>query len=69
MTRAKQLRILETYGWVDHKAGVVRIPISRAMKIIADNKLLPARHEQAGDGRFSGRASAANSGRGAGREP
>lgn len=68
-TRAKELRILETYGWVDEKAGVIRIPISRAMKIIADNKLLPARLEEAGDRRFKGRASAANSGRSTGREP
>lgn len=27
---------LHTYGWVDPQAGVVRIPIERAMKLIAE---------------------------------
>jgi hypothetical protein len=29
---------LETYGWVDRKGGVVRIPIERAMEIMAQRK-------------------------------
>jgi hypothetical protein len=59
-------RMLETYGWVDEKAGVVRIPISRAMKIIVDNNLLPARPDEAGDRKLERerpRPGAANSGR------
>src|SRR5579871_2072641 len=30
---------LRTYGWVDQKAGVVRIPIDRAMEILAQRGL------------------------------
>jgi hypothetical protein len=32
---AKEDETLSTYGWVDRKAGVVRIPIERAMEIVA----------------------------------
>ena len=28
--------ILTSYGWVDRKAGVVRIPIERAMELVAE---------------------------------
>lgn len=31
--RALALRALETYGWVDRQAGLVQIPIDRAMEI------------------------------------
>jgi hypothetical protein len=34
-----QNETLATYGWVDEKAGVVRIPIDRAMEIVAQNGL------------------------------
>ncbi|MCL5742512.1 MAG: hypothetical protein M1541_01100 [Acidobacteria bacterium] len=34
--------ILNSYGWVDRKAGVVRIPIDRAMDLLAERGL-PAR--------------------------
>ena len=30
---AQENEILSTYGWVDKKAGVVRIPIDRAMEL------------------------------------
>lgn len=30
---------LDSYGWVDQKAGVVRIPIERAMQIVAQQGL------------------------------
>lgn len=33
--RASEDAILQSYGWVDRKAGVVRIPIGRAMEMIA----------------------------------
>jgi len=32
--RADQDKILESYGWVDQKANVVRIPVDRAMDIL-----------------------------------
>ena len=32
--KAAQGEILNSYGWVDQKAGVVRIPIDRAMDIL-----------------------------------
>lgn len=31
--------ILNSYGWVDQKAGIVRIPIERAMDIVAQRGL------------------------------
>jgi len=31
--RAYEQQVLSTYGWVDKKTGVVRIPIERAMKL------------------------------------
>jgi hypothetical protein len=34
--------ILESYGWVDREAGIARIPISRAMELLAERGL-PAR--------------------------
>ncbi len=32
---AAQRRLLSSYGWVDRKAGVVRIPVDRAMDLVA----------------------------------
>jgi hypothetical protein len=32
---ADQKRLLTTYGWVDRKAGIARIPIDTAMSIVA----------------------------------
>jgi CBS domain-containing protein len=40
--RAIEFEQLSTYGWVDEGAGVVRIPIDRAMELIAEQNL-PAR--------------------------
>lgn len=42
--REAEERTLNTYGWVDPQAGTVRIPIERAMEILAQ-KGLPARQE------------------------
>jgi hypothetical protein len=36
--------VLNSYGWVDRKAGVVRIPIGRAIQLMAERGL-PARGE------------------------
>jgi hypothetical protein len=40
--RFAEERILASYGWVDAKAGVARIPIERAMDLVAQRGL-PAR--------------------------
>jgi hypothetical protein len=44
-----QNQTLATYGWVDEKAGVVRIPIDRAMELVVQNGLpvLPPEMAQA----------------------
>lgn len=34
--RAEEQRTLTTYGWVDEPAGIVRIPIRDAMRILAE---------------------------------
>ena len=42
--RAAEEQILGSYGWVDRNAGVVRIPIEEAMRIVVQ-KGLPTRQE------------------------
>jgi hypothetical protein len=37
--RAHEKQVAESYGWVDQGAGVVRIPVSEAMKLIAQRGL------------------------------
>jgi hypothetical protein len=37
--RLKEEQTLNSYGWVDEKAGVVRIPIERAMQLVAQHGL------------------------------
>jgi hypothetical protein len=37
--RAREDAILDGYGWVDQKAGVVRIPIARAMELLLQRGL------------------------------
>ncbi len=37
--RAQEDQILNGYGWIDQKAGKVRIPISRAMQLLAQRGL------------------------------
>ncbi len=46
--REAEDRILSSYGWVDPQGETVRIPIERAMEILAQ-KGLPARQQKAGD--------------------
>jgi len=41
---AAEERFLSGYGWVDPKAGVVRIPIERAMDVLAEHGL-PVRQQ------------------------
>jgi hypothetical protein len=45
--REAEDRELNTYGWIDRDAGIVRIPIDRAIDILAQ-KGLPARQEDKG---------------------
>ncbi len=42
--RDRENAILNTYGWVDKQAGVVRIPIERSIEVVAA-KGLPARNQ------------------------
>jgi hypothetical protein len=42
--RAREDAILNSYGWVDKKAGVVRIPIDEAIKLTV-KRGLPVRQE------------------------
>ena len=37
--RERSRPALASYGWVDQKAGVVRIPIERAMEIVVQRRL------------------------------
>jgi len=40
--RAEEDKILKNYGWIDQEKGIVRIPIDRAIEILAQRGL-PAR--------------------------
>ena len=44
--RADEARVLERYGWVDKNAGIVRIPVERAIDVLAE-KGLPYRAAEA----------------------
>ena len=37
--RQEERRLLETYEWVDRNAGVVRIPVDRAIEVLAEKGL------------------------------
>lgn len=43
--RARDEEILTSYGWVDKNAGIVRIPIDEAMKLVLERGL-PVRQER-----------------------
>jgi hypothetical protein len=58
--RVEEQPRLDSYGWVDEKAGIARIPVERAMKILVEQKLLPSRP---GEPRPPERPSGASSGR------
>lgn len=40
-TRAEQSQLLENYRWVDKDAGVVSMPIERAMELIVEEHAKP----------------------------
>ena len=44
--RAHENQVLGNYGWADKKAGVVRLPIDRAMELVLERGL-PTRKEAA----------------------
>jgi hypothetical protein len=57
---------LTTYGWVNEHAGIIRIPIDRAMKLLLEQNRLPVRppeHEGRARSVEQRRPSAASSGR------
>jgi len=37
--RAREQELIESYGWVDQQAGIVRIPIEEAMKLTVERGL------------------------------
>jgi len=41
--RAEEDAVLTSYGWVDKKTGVARVPITRAMEILVARGLPPAK--------------------------
>lgn len=43
--RARERELLHGYAWIDREAGVVRIPIGRAMDLVAERGL-PVRKEK-----------------------
>jgi hypothetical protein len=45
--RAAETALLHSYGWVDRQAGIVRIPIERAIELLAERGL-PTRGEGQG---------------------
>ena len=51
----QEQQTLDTYGWVDQKAGVVRVPIDRAMDLLLE-KGLPVRSEATASQRPTGSA-------------
>jgi hypothetical protein len=48
--RAQEDAVLNNYAWVDKGRGIVRVPIERAMQILAERGL-PARAVPAGEAR------------------
>jgi hypothetical protein len=48
--RTNEEEVLYSYGWVDERAGTVRIPIERAMELIVQRGL-PVRPQAAGGDR------------------
>lgn len=58
--RAAEDRALSSYGWVEVRSQIARIPITRAMELLAERGLPVAPQPSSGD---AGRPSDANSGR------
>jgi hypothetical protein len=43
--RAGEMEMLNSYGWVDRQAGIIRVPIDRAMELLLQQGL-PARNAE-----------------------
>jgi hypothetical protein len=43
---AEKARLLTGYGWVDRQAGIARIPVEQAMRVLAARAAPDARKEQ-----------------------
>lgn len=70
-TKALPSQRPNNYGWVDRKAGVVGIPVDRAMTLIVEQKLIPSAKGPAFhdlENPFATLPSPANSGRGTPKE-
>lgn len=39
--RAEEDAVLDSYGWVDEKAGIARVPIGRAVEMVAEHGVPP----------------------------
>ncbi len=48
--RERDERRLTSYGWVDRKAGIVHIPIERAMELVAKERAAKGHQGTQGDG-------------------
>lgn len=46
VNRASEKETLTTYGWVDKKAGIVRIPVQRAMDLALERNLVKGSSEK-----------------------
>ena len=44
--RKRDREALTTYGWVDKSSGVARIPVERAIEILADDTVKSAPHKE-----------------------
>ena len=53
--RLREENTLSTYGWIDQKAGTVRIPIDRAMELVAQRGM-PVRSQTSTDQRSEEKA-------------
>jgi hypothetical protein len=60
----------DSYGWVDRKAEIVRVPMDRAMNLIVEQRLIPSASgsQSQGPNPYATLPSPANSGRGAPKE-
>ncbi len=57
--RKREDALLNNYGWIDAKSGLVRIPIDRAIEVLAERGL-PARPEASPDAGRRARAQTQN---------
>jgi hypothetical protein len=47
--RAREQAVLDTYGWIDRERGLVRIPIEKAMDLLAKRGILARPKPAEGD--------------------